>query len=94
MVVALLGACGDDSGWSAPDGGEDPADAHHEPGDIVDFFGEACVADPAPTNTVCHGGRGWCIDDVCRPMCIQDARRCPGAVEHHADSGACYCTQR
>lgn len=60
----------------------------------VDFFGEACQADPYPANTTCHEDHGWCIDSVCRPMCANVCPRCPGGEFKFAPAGACYCAPR
>ncbi|HEX3475341.1 MAG TPA: hypothetical protein VHT91_09995 [Kofleriaceae bacterium] len=60
----------------------------------VDFFGETCQPAPFPANTTCHDGRGWCIDGVCRPMCVAVCPRCPGGEFQFAPAGACYCVPR
>ena len=60
----------------------------------VDFFGEACQAAPYPANTTCHDDHGWCIDGVCRPMCVAVCPRCPGGEFKFAPAGACYCVPR
>lgn len=99
VVAAALAGCGD-PGAPAPDAGMQiivlpdarPEGCPDDKPPITAFFGEACKADPYPANTVCHGGAGWCIDGVCRPMCEADCPRCPGAELHFAPAGACYCT--
>lgn len=104
LLLAVLG-CSDsrpsvgdpvDAGGSVP-----PLDAVAETcqdstdPSTVDFFGEACQADPSPANTVCHlDDRGWCIDGVCRPMCASACPRCPGGEAKFAPAGACYCVPR
>lgn len=60
----------------------------------VDFFGEACQSAPFPANTTCHDDQGWCIDGVCRPMCVAVCPRCSGGQFQFAPAGACYCVPR
>lgn len=77
MVMALVG-CGGTGAETSPDGPP------------VDFFGESCRS-TSNAVTVCHDDRGWCVDDICRPMCGQDRTRCAEGVTAYTDEGACYC---
>lgn len=61
----------------------------------VDFYGDACSSMPFPVNTECRPDfTGWCIDNVCRPMCKTTCPRCPGGEAKLAAAGACYCVPR
>lgn len=90
VCVAIAIGCGGGSITPTFDGGLMSPDAQPDATEPGGFFGEHCVDDP-PANTVCHSGAGWCIVDVCRPMCSEDVRRCPEGVVHFAPAGACYC---
>lgn len=95
VLLVTLGTGCPDSGETMPDGSvpiDGPPDA--APGTICFAFGEACKSDPYPANTVCHGGDGWCIDDVCRPMCSSATRICDALVFRYAPAGAGYCEPR
>lgn len=98
LLTMLAVGCGEqlpsmDAGMAVivvPDATREQCDDNQPP--MTEFFGEACIADPYPVNTVCHRGAGWCINGVCRPMCAAQCPRCPGAELHFAPAGACYCT--
>jgi hypothetical protein len=102
-LLVLLAGCSDTRAPAADAGGISPlppdavAETCEDDTDprTVDFFGEACRADPYPANTVCHADdRGWCIDGVCRPMCASTCPRCPGGEAGFAQGGACFCEPR
>ena len=101
LAIAILGC--NDPRPAPPDAGSvtPPPDALAETCEdntdpkTVDFFGEACQADPLPINTECHADdRGWCINGICRPMCASTCPRCPGGEAQFAPAGACYCAPR
>jgi hypothetical protein len=94
-VVMLIAGCGTDAEPPHPDGAVviSPPPPRPDGGTgPVDFFGEACTAEPYPVNTICHAGAGWCIVGTCRPQCGPDVVRCREGVQHFAPAGACYCT--
>jgi hypothetical protein len=102
VVVAVL-AVGCDEPAPARDAGIDGSVVVVQPPpqcpalpalDGFNFFGEACVSEPAPTLTLCRDLDGWCIDNVCRPQCGLRGTSCPACplgTEHISPSGACYC---
>lgn len=91
MVMMLLIGCGDgaDGIMPPPDGRPDDAS-----GVFCQSFGEACRSESFPVNTVCHDGMGWCVDDVCRPMCSSRTKICADLVVRYAPAGAGYCEPR
>jgi hypothetical protein len=100
LAVVVLG-CSDTRPSLSDAGSAAPPDAQSEHCEdttdpkTVDFFGEACDAQPFPINTTCHTeDRGWCIEGVCRPQCAVGCPRCPGGTAVLAPAGACYCTPR
>jgi hypothetical protein len=95
MLVVLLVGCVD-SGVSEPDAGfvdvDGPRDAPI--GFVCEAFGEECVSAPYPSNTTCHEGKGWCIDDVCRPQCSSTTMICDTLELAYSPAGAGYCAPK
>lgn len=94
LAMMLMVGCGG-GGDVTPDAAQPldgPPDA--PPGTICSAYGEACHSDPYPANTVCHDGRGWCVDDVCRPMCPSNVPVCATLLRRVAPAGAHYCEPR
>lgn len=103
LLVVMMVGCGDaappgaDGGVGPPVDVIVPATCPPLPArDTFNFFGEACVSDAFPANTLCHGDAGWCVANVCRPQSslrgAPSCPACPAGTEHQAPAGARYCS--